>query len=152
MLKDKTISRLAHHRFSQNTNKRCLTWLYRLLFRAKNKLVHLFFGRIYGATICLRFYLTFSFRQIFSFRQMRLHNGFKPILGQYITWLWATVYVCIIVRLDEREPSETAATQMLLTRPFTNEISPKVEFWSEKLTFVGLLLVTGNKYGWFCWY
>ena len=57
------------------------------------------------------------------------------------------MYVCIIVRLDEREPSETAATQMLLTRPFTNEISPKVEFWSEKLTFVGLLLVTGNKYG-----
>ena len=57
------------------------------------------------------------------------------------------MYVCIIVRLDEREPSETAATQMLLTRPFTNEISPKVEFWSEKLTFVGgLLLVTENKY------
>ena len=74
---------------------------------------------------------------------MRLRNGFETILGQYITWLWATVYVCIIVRLDEREPSETAATQMLLTRPFTNEISPKVEFWSEKLTFVGgLLLVT----------
>ena len=71
---------------------------------------------------------------------MRLHNGFEPILGQYITWLWATVYVCIIVRLDEREPSETAATQMLLTRPFTNEISPKVEFWSEKLKFLEVLL------------
>ena len=58
------------------------------------------------------------------------------------------MYVCIIVRLDESEPSETAATQTLLTRPFTNEISPKVEFWSEKLTFVGgLLLVTENEFG-----
>ena len=53
------------------------------------------------------------------------------------------MYVCIIVRLDEREPSETAATQMLLTRPFTNEISQKIELWSEKLTFVeGVFLET----------
>ena len=56
------------------------------------------------------------------------------------------MYVCIIVRLDEREPSETAATQMLLTRPFTNEISPKAELWSEKLTFVEGVSLETEKY------
>ena len=29
-------------------------------FKQKNKLVRLVFGRIYGAPICLQFYLTFS--------------------------------------------------------------------------------------------
>ena len=46
-------------RFSQQTNK----WNFffaRYSCSKKTKFVRLFFGRIYGAQICLRFYLTFT--------------------------------------------------------------------------------------------
>ena len=48
----------------------------------------------------------------------------------------ANVVVCIIVRLDERELSETvlAATQLLLTRPFTNEIVAREGYNMKKIT------------------
>ena len=42
-------------RFFQKTNK----WICFLLFMVK-KIIHSFFGRIYSAQICLRFYLTFK--------------------------------------------------------------------------------------------
>ena len=52
-------SRLARHRFSQKTNGRI--WFVCHEENSKqNKFVHYFFGRIYGAPICLPNNLTFS--------------------------------------------------------------------------------------------
>ena len=52
-------SRLARHRFSQKTNGRiCIVYFF--TFHGKQiKFVRSFFGRIYDAPICLRFFLTF---------------------------------------------------------------------------------------------
>ena len=56
---DKTVSRLARRRFSQQTNE----WIFCffILHGKKKTQIRLFIfgGRIYGAQICLRFYLTF---------------------------------------------------------------------------------------------
>ena len=65
---DKNESRLARHRFSQKTNERfsfchdsseiLKTWNFDFKKKPKNKQIG--FGKIYGAPICFRFYLTFS--------------------------------------------------------------------------------------------
>ena len=44
---------LAHHRFSQKMNEQILLVCCEKQEGIQNKLVHLFFGRIYGTTICL---------------------------------------------------------------------------------------------------
>ena len=56
---DKTESRLARRRFSKKMNERICFFLLWKAKKQKNKFIRLFFGRIYGAQICLQFYLTF---------------------------------------------------------------------------------------------
>ena len=56
---------LARRRFSQKTNKQiCFVCREK---QKQNKFIRSFFGRIYGAPICFRFYLTFSFGTFNSF-------------------------------------------------------------------------------------
>ena len=45
-----------------------------------NKFVRLFFGRIYGVQICLRFYLTFNLLQIFNRKIASKLVGFHSII------------------------------------------------------------------------
>ena len=58
---------MARRRFFQKMNERICCFFAFLLFTAKkNKFVCSFFGRMYGAQICLRFYLTFINLQRFE--------------------------------------------------------------------------------------
>ena len=51
----------AHHRFSQKTNKQiCFVCHEKQKANKTNLFVCSFFGRIFDATICFRFYLTFT--------------------------------------------------------------------------------------------
>ena len=43
----------------------------------KKKSVHSFFGRIYGAPICFRFYLTFSRQDLFDSRTSEYGHKFE---------------------------------------------------------------------------
>ena len=66
--KDKILQKAvwARHRFSQKTNKRICFVCHEKQKSKQNNFVCSFFGRIYSATICFRFYLTFSDLKFFA--------------------------------------------------------------------------------------
>ena len=66
---------LASRRFSEKTNKRIWFVCCEKQKSKQNKFVRLFFGRIYGAQICFRFYLTFI-----DYYNLRLAHDQKPFL------------------------------------------------------------------------
>ena len=75
----------------------------------QNKLVHSFFGRIYGAPICLRFYLTFRaylfsnhFKGLLAFfSREQTENSFETNANTF-----SRIIHCPKMKMNEKKPSQ----------------------------------------------